>query len=146
MSSLEITGYGFYLQVVAEQRDSKLQTLCLSYEKGSPICQVSIKISLVGTDLGPFEINPSPKTFYLRTLVQVKDCYKAGNHNAVCPFKNSIVEAFLNLSLKTLLNWTFAKELKTQKRPSRKMFVFKIQVDPIHTILKYGIYYDFMDR
>ena len=25
------------------------------------------------------------------------------------------------------------------------MFVYKIQVNPIHTILKYGIYYDFMD-
>ena len=23
------------------------------------------------------------------------------------------------------------------------MFVYKIQVNPIHTILKYGIYYDF---
>ena len=26
------------------------------------------------------------------------------------------------------------------------MFVYKIQVNPIHTILKYGDYYDFMDR
>ena len=26
------------------------------------------------------------------------------------------------------------------------MFVYKIQVNPIHTILKYGEYYDFMDR
>ena len=25
-------------------------------------------------------------------------------------------------------------------------FVYKIQVNPIHTILIYGIYYDFMDR
>ena len=25
------------------------------------------------------------------------------------------------------------------------MFVYKIQANPIHTILKYGIYYDFMD-
>ena len=25
------------------------------------------------------------------------------------------------------------------------MFVYKIQVNPIHTILKYGDYYDFMD-
>ena len=36
--------------------------------------------------------------------------------------------------------------LKSQKRPTRKVFVYKIQVDPIHTILKYGNYYDFMDR
>ena len=28
--------------------------------------------------------------------------------------------------------------------PTRTMFVYKIQVNPIHTILKYGIYYDFM--
>ena len=26
------------------------------------------------------------------------------------------------------------------------MFVYKIQVNPIHTILKYGIYNDFMDN
>ena len=26
-----------------------------------------------------------------------------------------------------------------------KVFVYKIQVNPIHTILKYGHYYDFMD-
>ena len=36
--------------------------------------------------------------------------------------------------------------LKSQKLPSRMMFVYKIQVNPIHTILKYDIYYDFMDR
>ena len=36
--------------------------------------------------------------------------------------------------------------LKSQKRPTRKVFVYKIQVNPIHTILKYGDYYDFMDR
>ena len=29
---------------------------------------------------------------------------------------------------------------------SRMMFVYKIQVNPIHTILKYGDSYDFMDR
>ena len=34
--------------------------------------------------------------------------------------------------------------LKSQKRPSRTMFVYKIQVNPIHTILKYGDDYDFM--
>ena len=33
-----------------------------------------------------------------------------------------------------------------QKRPSRTMFVYKIQVNPIHAILQYGIYYDYMDR
>ena len=27
-----------------------------------------------------------------------------------------------------------------------RVFVYKIQVNPIHTILKYGDYYDFMDR
>ena len=36
--------------------------------------------------------------------------------------------------------------LKSQQRPTRKVFVYKIQVNPIHTILKYGNYYDFMDR
>ena len=29
-------------------------------------------------------------------------------------------------------------DLKSQYRPTRKMFVSKIQVNPIHTILKYG--------
>ena len=33
--------------------------------------------------------------------------------------------------------------LKSQYWPTRKVFVYKIQVNPIHTILKYGIYYDF---
>ena len=36
--------------------------------------------------------------------------------------------------------------LKSQEQLSRMMFVYKIQLNPIHTILKYGIYYDFMDR
>ena len=36
--------------------------------------------------------------------------------------------------------------LKSKQRPTRKVFVYKIQVNPIHTILKYGYYYDFMDR
>ena len=36
--------------------------------------------------------------------------------------------------------------LKSQYRPTRKVFVYKIQVNPIHTILKYGDFYDFMDR
>ena len=36
--------------------------------------------------------------------------------------------------------------LKSQLRPTRKVFVYKIQVNPIHTVLKYGNYYDFMDR
>ena len=29
---------------------------------------------------------------------------------------------------------------------TRKVLVYKIQVNPIHTILEYGDYYDFMDR
>ena len=36
--------------------------------------------------------------------------------------------------------------IKVQQRPTGKMFVYKIQVNPILTILKYGDYYDFMDR
>ena len=36
--------------------------------------------------------------------------------------------------------------LKSHLRPTRKVFVYKIQVNPIHTILKYCDYYDFMDR
>ena len=35
--------------------------------------------------------------------------------------------------------------LKSQKRPTKTMFVYKIQANPIHTILKYGNYNDFMD-
>ena len=36
--------------------------------------------------------------------------------------------------------------LKSQYQPTRKAFVYKIQVNPIHTNLKYGNYYDFVDR
>ena len=36
--------------------------------------------------------------------------------------------------------------LKSQQRPTVKMFVYKIQVNPIHTILKYGDRYDFKER
>ena len=36
--------------------------------------------------------------------------------------------------------------LKSQLRPTGKVFVYKIQVNSIHTIVKYGIFYDFMDR
>ena len=36
--------------------------------------------------------------------------------------------------------------LKSHLRPTGKVFVYKIQVNPIHTILKYGDYYDIMDR
>ena len=36
-------------------------------------------------------------------------------------------------------------ELKSQKRSTRKVFVYKIQVNPFHTILKYGDYHDFTD-
>ena len=39
-----------------------------------------------------------------------------------------------------------ARTLKSQERPSITMFVYKIQVNPIHTILKYDDYSDFMDR
>ena len=35
--------------------------------------------------------------------------------------------------------------LKSQWQPTVKIFVYKIQVNTIHTILKYGDYYDFMD-
>ena len=41
---------------------------------------------------------------------------------------------------------TIIFRLKSQQRPTRKVFFYKIQVNPIHTILKYGDYYDFMDR
>ena len=32
--------------------------------------------------------------------------------------------------------------VKSQYWPTGKVFVYKIQVNPIHTILKYGDYYD----
>ena len=32
------------------------------------------------------------------------------------------------------------------KISTRKMFVYKIQLNPIHASLKYGHYYDIMDR
>ena len=37
-----------------------------------------------------------------------------------------------------------AQILKSKYRPSRTMFVYEIQVNPIHTILKYGDFYDFI--
>ena len=36
--------------------------------------------------------------------------------------------------------------LKSQWRPTKKVFVYNIQKYPIHTILKYGIYCDFTDK
>ena len=44
------------------------------------------------------------------------------------------------------LNKRLAQKINGELKSSRKVFVYKIQVNPIHTILKYGIYYDFMDR
>ena len=38
------------------------------------------------------------------------------------------------------------QKLKVPMAATRKVFVYKIQENPIHTILKYGDYYDFMDR
>ena len=35
--------------------------------------------------------------------------------------------------------------LKSQYRPTRVVFVYKIHANPIHTITKYGNYYDFTD-
>ena len=37
-------------------------------------------------------------------------------------------------------------KLKSQQQPTGKVFVYKIQVNPIYGILQYGDYYDFMDR
>ena len=37
-------------------------------------------------------------------------------------------------------------EFKVPIAANRMMFVYKIQVNPIDTILKYGDYYHFMDR
>ena len=51
-------------------------------------------------------------------------------------------------SLKFII-WERVKQLsflKSQQRPTRKVFTYKIQVNPIHNILKYGYYHDFMDR
>ena len=39
-----------------------------------------------------------------------------------------------------------ATSLMSQQRPTRKMFIYKIQVNLIHIILKYGDYYDFMEK
>ena len=41
---------------------------------------------------------------------------------------------------------SFEITIKVPIAATKTMFVYKIQVNPIHTILKYGIYYDFMDR
>ena len=60
---------------------------------------------------------------------------------AVCCFDNGYVG-------KQPLGWKeYCAEywLKSQQLPTRKVFVYKIQVNPIDTILKYGNYYD-MDR
>ena len=36
--------------------------------------------------------------------------------------------------------------LKVPIAVNKKEFVYKVKVSPIHTILKYGDYYEFMDR
>ena len=41
---------------------------------------------------------------------------------------------------------SFGKKLKVPILANKKVFVYKIKVNPIHTILKYGDYHDFMDR
>ena len=53
---------------------------------------------------------------------------------------------FVDCCDKILLNSSWKTLSKSEWRPSRTMFVYKIQVNPIHTILKYCDYYDFMDR
>ena len=37
-------------------------------------------------------------------------------------------------------------KIKVPIAASRTMFVYEIQVNPIYTILKYGIYYEVIDR
>ena len=64
------------------------------------------------------------------------------------PFFLSVIFFYLivRLCLSLSLSLCICSLLKSQLRPSRTMFVYKMQVNPIHTILKYGDYYDFMDR
>ena len=52
-------------------------------------------------------------------------------------------QSFPNAFFFNVLKWVCMEE--TIKVPIA-VFVYKIQVNPIRTILKYGIYYDFMDR
>ena len=53
---------------------------------------------------------------------------------------------FNSLTNDRSLDWSklkaFADDKINVKRPTRKVFVYKIQVNPIHTILKYGHYND----
>ena len=53
-----------------------------------------------------------------------------------------------NINLASKKKKLFSKQnnLKCQKRPTVKMFVYKIKVNPIHTVLKCGDCYDFVDR
>ena len=46
----------------------------------------------------------------------------------------------------TNINLIYISHIKVPIAPTGKVFVYKIQVNPIHTIIKYGNYYDFMDR
>ena len=41
---------------------------------------------------------------------------------------------------------SFISSLKVPIAANKKEFVYKIKVNPTHTILKYGDYHDFMDR
>ena len=52
----------------------------------------------------------------------------------------------ISIGLKLRSTYVAGLKLWSQLRPTVKMFVYKIHVNPIHTILKYGDYYDFMDR
>ena len=73
----------------------------------------------------------------LLTLVLLDDCVRKITYP--CPFCTRKYEKMSGIF--GLCIW--GKGLKSQKRPPRKVFVYKIQVNPIHTILKYGDYYDF---
>ena len=59
-------------------------------------------------------------------------------------FSHSVFKGLVLQTRKT--QGLFGRGLKSQKWLTRKMFVYKIQVNPIHTILKYDDYYEFMDR
>ena len=51
-----------------------------------------------------------------------------------------------NAGHQCFLKPSFPESLKSYKGPTKKVFIYKIQVNPIHTILKDGIFYNFMHR
>ena len=78
-----------------------------------------------------------PMVTYAENLPKVK---KVSTQKAEMMRRHSFHRALINSKKKKSFR------LKSPYRPAIQVFVYKIQVNPIHTILNYGDCYDFIDR